>query len=239
MIDPATAGALDRINARNEDVRNAYRPGFIPQSDDVARPPRIVPAADPLSVALPEGAYLVTPDAAGELSYSRDGTFTVSGGQLQASDGRPVLGFALGNRKLLVPLRVDPYDAALGRVTNERVESDGTVSYTRRAVDPRTGERRAERVALGRVALARFPAGTQPDRIDALHVRPPHGVAPQLGVPADGAFGALATSARDLGRVDIVTGLEKMKEAYVSFEALRAAHHGRGETEKIALDLVK
>jgi flagellar basal body rod protein FlgG len=239
MIDPATANALDRINARNEDVRSAYRPGFIPESSDVARPPRIVPAADPLSVALPEGAYFVTPDAAGELSYSRDGAFTVAGGELQASDGRPVLGFALGNRKLLVPLRVDPYDAALGRVTGERVEPDGTVSYTRATVDPRTGERRAERVALGRVALARFPAGTEPSRIDALHVRPPRGVAPQLGVPSDGAFGALATNARDLGRVDIVTGLEKMKEAYVSFEALRAAHHGRGETEKIALDLVK
>ncbi len=239
MIDPATANALERIDARNDDVRNAYRPGFVPQSNDVARSARSVPERDPLAVALPEGAFIVTPDASGELSYSRDAAFKMNGGELQASDGRPVLGFSLGNRKLLVPLRVDPYDAALGRVTGERVEADGTASYTRTTIDPRTGERRAERVALGRVALARFPAGTQPERIDGVHVRPPRGVVPQLGVPADGNFGAFVTSARDLGRVDILTGLEKMKEAYAQFEALRAAHHGRGETEKIALDLVK
>ena len=239
MIDPATASALDRIGARDEDVRNAFRPGYIPLSNDLARAPRNLPDRDPLSVALPEGAFVVTPGPSGELSYSRDGAFRIEGGELRASDGRPVLGFALGNRKLLVPLRVDPYDAALGRVTGERVGPDGTASYLRTTIDPRTGERRAERVALGRVALARFPAGTQPERIDAVHVRPPRGVAPQLGVPADGTFGALATNARDVGRADILTGLEKMKEAYVNFEALRAAHHGRGELEKIALDLVK
>ena len=239
MIDPATANALERIDARSSDVRNAYRSGFGPVANDVVRAPQVVASSDPLSVALPEGAFIVTPDAAGALGYSRDGALHVAGGVLQGSDGRPVLGFTNGNRKLLVPLRVDPYDAALGGVTDERVASDGTVSYLRTSVDPRTGQRRAERVALGRLALARFPAGTQPDRVDAVHVRPPPGVAAQLGVPADGSFGPLATYARDLGRVDIVTGLEKMKEAYENFEALRAAHHGRGETEKIAMDLVK
>jgi flagellar basal body rod protein FlgG len=239
MIDPATANALERIDARNEDVRNAYRADFVPTSSDVARKPSVVRDANPLSVALPEGAFVLTPDASGQLGFSRDGAFNVTGGELRAADGRPVLGFALGDRKTLVALRVDPYDAALGRITDERVESDGSFCYTRSSIDPRTGERRAERVSLGRLALARFPAGTQPERVDAVHVRPPPGVAPQLGVPADGNFTALATHARDLGRVDIIAGLEKMKEAYDNFEALRAAHHGRGETEKIALDLVK
>lgn len=239
MIDTATAAALERIDARSNDVRNAYRSGFIPAASDVARTPQVVSSEDPLSVVLPEGAFIVTPDTAGELGYSRDGTLHVMGGELQASDGRPVLGFTLGNRKMLVPLRVDPYDAALGRVSGERVASDGTVSYTRASIDPRTGDRRTERVALGRLALARFPAGTQPERIDAVHVRPPSGVAAQLGVPADGSFAPLATRARDLGRVDIIAGLEKMKEAYDNFEALRAAHHVRGQTEKVAMDLVK
>jgi len=239
VIDPATATALERIDARNTDVRNAYAPGFVPALGDVERSPRSVPSANPLGVALPEGAFVLTPDAAGAIGYSRDGAFRFAQGELQAGDGRPVLGFTLGNRAVLVPLRVDPYDAALGRVTHERVEADGTVSYLRASIDPRTGERRSERIALGRIALARFPAGTQPERIDAVHVRPPPGVAPQVGVPADGNFSTLATYSRDLGRVDIIAGLEKMKAAYVNFEALQAAHHGRGQIEKIALDLVK
>jgi hypothetical protein len=33
--------------------------------------------------------------------------------------------------------------------------------------------------------------------------------------------------------------LQKVKEAYESFDALRAAHHARGTVEKAALDLVK
>jgi flagellar basal body rod protein FlgG len=239
VIDPATANALDRLDARNSDVRNAYVAGFIPLANDTTRAPRVVPSADPLGVALPDGTFVLTPDPGGQIDYSRDGAFHVTDGELRASDGRPVLGFAAGDRKRLVPLRVDPYDAALGRVSEGRVEADGSVCYTRASIDPRSGERRVERVTLGRIALARFPAGTQPERVDAEHVRPPAGVAPQLGVPADGTFPALATKARDLGRVDILAGLEKMKEAYDNYEALRAAHHGRGETEKIAMDLVK
>jgi len=239
VIDPAIATAFDRIATRDADVRGAYRSGFTPAASDVARPSSPLPSRDPLSVALPDGAYVLTPDANNRLTFTRDGSFQLRDGELRAADGRPVLGFALGNRKSLVAMRVDPYDAALGRVASARVEADGTVSYTRTTVEPRSGERRTERVAIGRLALARFPAGTQPERIDAAHVVPPHGVAPHVGVPADGNFASLATQTRDTGRVDLIAGLEKMKEAYVNFEALRAAHHGRGETEKITMDLVK
>ena len=239
MIDPALSNALDRIAMREADVRGSYRPGFSPAANDVARPSSARPNRDPLSVALPEGSYVVTPDTQGRLTYSRDGSFELHDGELRGPSGRPVLGFALGNRSSLVALRVDPYDTALGRVANPRVEADGTVSYERSAVDPRSGERRSERVAIGRLALARFPAGTQTERVDASHVVPPQGVGPQLGVPADESFGSLATGSRDTGRVDIIAALEKMKEAYVNFEALRAAHHGRGETEKTIMDLVK
>ena len=239
MIDPALASAFDRIAARDADVRGAYQAGFTPASNDVARPSRALPDRDPLSVALPEGTYVMTPDANNRVTYSRDGAFALRDGELRAPDGRPALGFALGGRTSLVALRVDPYDAALGRVANPRVEGDGTVTYMRTTVDPRSGERRSERVAIGRLALARFPAGTQPERVDPSHVVPPHGVGPQVGVPADGSFGPLTTQARDTGRVDIIAGLEKMKDAYVTFEALRAAHHGRGEAEKTVMDLVK
>jgi hypothetical protein len=92
---------------------------------------------------------------------------------------------------------------------------------------------------VGRVALARFPAGTQPVRVDAVHVAAPAGVRAQVGVPGDGYFAPLVPHARDLGGVDIVAGLEKMREAYEAFDALRAAHQARGTLEKSALDLVK
>jgi len=239
VIDSALAAGLERIAARERDVLHAFEPGFTPEASDAARTPAIVPAHDPLSVAAPEGGYFVTPDGAGRLAFTRDGVFHVADGELCDTAGRPVLGFTLEDRTSLAPLRVDPYDAALGRASGTRVDADGTFAYTRTVVDPRSGERRSERVVIGRLALARFPAGTQPQRIDAAHVGAPPGVTPQIGVPADGRFAKLATYARDLGRVDLVAGLEKMREAYVTFEALRGANHVRGALEKTAMDLVK
>ncbi len=239
MIDPAISAGLGRIAERERDVLHAFDPGFVPERDDVARTPQVVPNADPLGVVVPQGAYVVTPDAAGRLTYSRDGAFTFDGGELRARDGRPVLGFAVGNRTKLVPLRADPYDVALGRVAHARVEADGTFGYERTSVDPRTGDRRAERVAVGRVALGRFPAGSQPERLDGSHVAPPPGARPQIGVPGDGGFAPFATFARDLGRVNAIAGLDKLREAYVAFEALRAANHTRGAVEKTTMDLVK
>ena len=239
MIDPAISNALDRIAARDADARGAYVPGFSPAASDVASRAQIVRDDDPLSVALPEGAFALTSGPGGEIRYGRAGAFAFSDGRLVAGDGSPALGFPLGSRTSLVPLRIDPYDAATGGVARPRIEADGTIVYDRTAIDPRTGARRSERVAVGRLALARFPAGTQPERIDAMHVRPPAGVAAQLGVPGEGGFGALATRARDLGRVDVVVALDKMKEAYVAFEALRAAKHGRDGTVRTAMDLVK
>lgn len=239
MIDPAVSAGLGRIAERERDVLHAYDPGFVPERADVARPPQIVPNADPLGVVLPQGAYAISPDPNGRLTYSRDGAFTLRDGELRASDGRPVLGFAVGDRTKLVPLRADPYDAALGRSSNARVEADGTFAYDRTTIDPRTGDRRHERVAVGRIALGRFPAGTSPERLDGGHVAPPAGVRAHIGTPGDGSFAALATFSRDLGRVNIVAGLEKLREAYVAFEALRAANHTRGNVEKTTMDLVK
>ncbi|MDQ2858186.1 MAG: hypothetical protein M3R53_05995 [Candidatus Eremiobacteraeota bacterium] len=239
MIEPAIALDLGRIAASERDVRGAFQPGFLPESNVVARPSKVARSDDPLSVAAPEGAYFLSADVSGKITFSRDGAFSVRDGELRAPDGSPVLGFAIGEHRKVAALRVDRYDAALGHFANARIERDGTFAYTRISVDPRSGERRAERVTVGRLALGRFPAGTQPDRIGSAHVRPPEGVTPEVGVPDEGRFKALATYSRDLGRVDIVAGLEKMKEAYVAYEALRSAHHVHGSLEKTAMDLVK
>jgi hypothetical protein len=238
VIDLNSEAGLARIDSRRRDVDHANVAGFVPESSDVAGPTRVVARRDPLAVVAPEGTYFVTAGAAGTVAYGRDGEFALDAGRLCSHNGAPVLGYGAGSRAL-APLRVDPHDGALGGVTRARIEPDGTFAYDRVAIDPRGGERRSERVVAGRVALARFPAGTQPVRIDATHVRPPAGVAPRLGCPGDSGFPVLLTQARDLGRVDLLAGLERLDDAYIAYGALRAAFHGRAGLEKAALELVK
>ena len=241
MLGQATLDALDRIASRANDLSGAYRAGAIPQHGDVRGPDLVAPSNDPMSVAAPPNAWFVVRDAAGQRAYSRDGRLQLADGVLRTADGAEVLGYPGGDARgaVPVPLRVPPADLALGRAAGAQVEADGTIAYTRIAIDPRSGARSVERVTLGTVALARFPAGSAPRRIDATHVGAPAGVLPHLGTPADGTFPALATSSRDAGALDLDTGLERLAEAYRAFEALTAAHHARGETERTVLDLVK
>jgi len=240
MLNAATAAALDRIARRANDVLHAYEPGFAP-ADGAAASTRVraLPQNDPLAVVAPEGAYFLTPAADGAARYSRDGGFRVVGGALVSRDGSPVFGYAAGAGGRLAPLRIDSVDRAVGGVGNPRVERDGTFCYTRTSLDPRSGAKREERVDVGRVALARFPAGTLPVRLDGTHVGAPSGVSPHVGRPADGNFAALAVGARDLGGVDILAGLRRLQEAYMNFEALDAARQAGLGVEKTSLDLVK
>jgi hypothetical protein len=198
-------------------------------------------ASDPLSVVAPANAYFVTQGAHGVRTFTRDGGFALVDGVLRGTDGGAVLGYRAGatHGALPEPLALPATDVALGRCSNARVESDGAVSYTRTTIDPRTGERGVERLTVGTLALARFPAGTQPLRVDDRHVAAPAGIPPLLGTPADGTFGGLATYARDTGLVDVDTSLEKLADAYRSFAALAAANKARGTTEQTAMDLLK
>jgi hypothetical protein len=239
MIPQATADALARIASLAQDVRHSFEPGFEPQDSAVARRGlATTPSLDPLSVVAPEASYFLTGAPESGVRFSRDGGFTFEDGTLRARDGEAVYGFAAEGSEA-TPLRADPIDVALGRVSGARIERDGLLIYERNSVDPRGGERRVERVAVGRIALARFPAGTQPVRFDEAHVGAPAGVAPTLGRAGEGGFGALQTFARDLGRVDPLAGLERLREAYVSFEAIRAAGSARGGLEQTAMDLLK
>ncbi len=239
MIDATTADALSRVASRARDLLQAYRGGFEPAAGDATiRGTASAPALDPLSVVAPEGTFFVSRATSGAPLLSRDGTFGFVDGELRSSDG----GVALGTTdatKTLRPLRIDPVDVALGRVTAPRIEADGSVCYTRSSFDPRNGERRSERVSIGRLTLTRLPAGTLPERIDATHVRAPRGVLPLVGHPSDGTFAPLTLHARDLGRLNVVAGLQRLAEAYLSLEALLSAHHARGGTDKAAMDLVK
>ncbi|MFN2460700.1 MAG: hypothetical protein ABR591_08445 [Candidatus Velthaea sp.] len=242
MIGSATMDALARIQSRAEDALQAYRAGGAARSDDAnlaSRPPEY--ASDPLSVAAPANAYFATADAAGRTAYTRDGGFRLADGALVTKDGRAVLGFPAGDARGAVPLplRLPAADVALGRCGDARIESDGTLAFTRTSVDPRTAELTVERVVAGKIGLARFPAGTLPVRIDGAHVGAPRGVPPHLGTPADGVFAGLATYARDTGAIDVETSIAKLAEAYLAFSALHAAQKARGAADKTSMDLVK
>lgn len=241
MHDVSPVDAYERVAARAQDLRDAFRPGAVPLHGDVRTEPRVVPATDPLSIVPPPGAWLVTRGADGVRAFERDGALSLRDGVLRTPGGAEVLGYPGGDARgaVPVPLRVPEVDAALGRAGDAQVERDGTVAYSRAAIDPRTGARGVERVTLGRIALARFPAGSLPQRLDEVRVSAPAGVAPHLGTPADGAFASLATFSRDAGSIDVTAGVAKLDEAYRAFEAIGAAVRSQSNVVKTTVELVK
>ncbi len=239
FLNPAMSAALDRIAERADDVRRAFTPGAIPHHDDVATPgPASDFTLDPLAASAPSDAYFVTIDERGRVAYTRDGSFAVRGGTLCAGDRRAVAGVRLPGQTPAA-LRVDPVDESLSRIVNARVEADGTFLYFRPAVDPRTGTRESQRVVVGRVTLARFPAGTKLSAGDDGALHPLSAAVPTVGVPGDGTFAQLAPMQRDRSRIDVDRSLIRLKEAYLAFEALQGAEAAQRHLGKAAMDLVK
>lgn len=238
LISNATTRALDDIAVRERDVLQAYTPGAAPIRGDVAKPVTPQAALDPLSVAPPVDSYFVTSDDRGRMLFTQDGSFKLDDGALVDAQGRPMLGYARDGAPL-APLRADPVDAALGYAKTARVEPDGTVTYERSTIDPRTGLRDAQRAVIGRLALARFAPGTKFQAVDPHHVAAPLGVAPHIGHAGDGNFGAVTPFAREGSGVDIDLGLQRLQEAYLALDAIRAAGTAQGSVEKTTMDLLK
>ncbi|MBV8117014.1 MAG: hypothetical protein JOZ01_03510 [Candidatus Eremiobacteraeota bacterium] len=238
MIAGNVARALDDIAASERDLRNAYAPGAIPEHGDVARASHSTYTVDPLSVAAPESAYFALRDRSGHMLFTRDGSFQVRDGRLMDAHGDDVLGYA-GDGAALAPIRIDPIDAAFGAAGDARIETDGSLSGVRWTVDPRTGQRRSQLLQFGRIALARFPAGTRLQPAGAQHLSAPAGIPPHFGKPGDGNFGALKTHARETSGVDIDASIERLQEAYVALDAIRAAAKSHGTLQKVAMDLLK
>lgn len=241
MLGASPVDGYERVLSRAQDLRDAFRAGSMPLHGDVRTVPQLTPSSDPLSVVPPPGAWFVTRGADGARAYERDGALTLDGGVLRTRSGAEVLGYPGGDARAAVPvpLRIADGERALRRGGDARIEADGSVAYTRAAIDPRTGARTAERVVLGRIALARFPAGTQPARLDGARVAAPAGVVPHLGTPADGSFAALATFSRDAGTIDVAAGVARLDEAYRAFEAMGAVMKARASVQKTTVDLVK
>jgi flagellar basal body rod protein FlgG len=239
MVNAATQDALDRIAQRAADVQRTFTPGAIPQFGDVAtEAASSQPLLDPLSVAPPPDAYFLTTDERGRTVYSRDGGFALDGGKLVGANGRAILGFT-SPTGVTSELHVDAVDEALGRVQNLRVETDGTLAYDRTVIDPRSGARERERVSVGQLALARFPAATKLSVADANHYLAPAGTLPHVGRAGDGNFSTVTPMRREESRIDFDRSLDRLEEAYVAFDALQAAHKAQGDGNKTVMDLLK
>lgn len=238
MISDAASRALDVIAARERDVMQAYAPGAFPERGDVVKPAQANFNLDPLSVSAPPDAYFVARGESGATLFTRDGGFSISNGVLVDDSGRPVLGYIDENTPL-EPLLVDAVDAALGYAGGAQIEPDGTLSYERTVVDPRTGARDAERVAIGRLALARFAAGTKLQQVDPQHAAAPPGILPHMGRAGEQGFANVTPFSRESSRVDLDLGLQRLQEAYSALDAIRAANVAHGSVEKTTMDLLK
>ena len=151
-----------------------------------------------------------------------------------------MLGFPAAARHITQPLHVDPVDAALGRASEAHVEADGAPSSTRApSIKSKTNKPSKERVAVGPVALARFPAGTELQRVGATQAVPAPGIVATVGRATEGSFGALATQSRDLGSVDFEAGLVQLREAFLALDAMSAGTQADARAAKIAVDLIK
>jgi len=237
MVSSATMHRLDDIAQREAELESAFTPGALPSHAETAVSPAIEPDLSPLSVAIDGNAYFVMEDDRGSRQFSKDGIFHVERGMLVDRHGMAVLGYHGGDT--LLPIRLDPVDAALGRTANLRIQSDGRVYYERRTIDPVTRTIQPMQVVVGRVALARFSAATRLHEVDSTRWTAPSGVPPHLGQPSDGNFLPLVTHAHQKSAIDPLAAIDRLQESYMALDALRAVHGAQGRTEKIAMDLLK
>lgn len=236
-VDAAVTAAYQRLASRQADAVRAFVPGAAPLAGGDARDETTTFALDPLSVALPDRSYAIVRANDGRAAYTRDGSFRLENGVLCDALGNRVQG--LRSDGTLGEIRLDTIDAAAGQTHDLRLDGDGTLSYERTTLDPRSGERSRRRVAAGRVALARFPAGSAVQSLDAIHVRTSTGIEPHVGAPADGTFGELAIHRRATSNIDIDAALVALKQAYLSLDALESARMAADGTVKGAMDLIK
>lgn len=199
LISDGMARAISNVAAREEQVRNA----FAPRPDDS-------PAG-----AAPD-TYFVVKDANGALAYTRDGTFKWKEGTVTDAAGHAVLGRRSAEGPL-EPIGIDPIDAALNIAVSPEIRPDGSVTYERSTLDPRTSQPTLERVLAGRIALARFPSGTQLQWRDHDRAVAPDGTTPHFSDAS----------------------LDQLQHAYLSLDALRAAEVAQTRTQKSVMDLLK
>jgi hypothetical protein len=227
LIADSTARALENVAARERDLLRALPADA---QFDATRGAQ-------LPCEAPQDAYFITRDENGRRLFLRGNLF-MNGGSITDGNGRPVLGYKAADGALQ-PLRADSVDVSFGFAQDAAIGSDGTVKYGRSTIDPVTGDRRLQYISIGRLALARFPAGTRLADSDSPYAAAPAGIVPHVGVPGDGSFPPLQSSSQMSRDGELDSGLQRLQEAYLALDALRAAGTAQGSVQKTAMDLLK
>lgn len=255
MIDGITVHFLDNFGIAADDIHNSFTPGFTPVRTELRGTSRSAPSLNPLSSVAPENTYFVGTDVHGRRFYSRNGDFHLVNGMLRTPNGSSVMGYASGSSKLS-PLKVNPTDLALGRVTNAQVGADGSLTYERSLRDARSGVKMTDKVVVGYLAIARFPAGTELEhfnetdvngiganrdttKYDGVHLSPPTGAEPTIGKPNSIGFGPLKTHSVDRGSLDQLAAMRRLSDVYLAYNTLKAIGGAKGKNEDKVIALLK
>lgn len=225
MTEIAVERVQQRVESLRSDALHAYDPAYQPRDGRAAAAPgEPAPQANlqaPLSCEAPAGAFLVFDAPDGRRSYVRAAALTVRDGRLVDGDGLPLLGYPQGAAPGVVgELRIEGRDGLLSRAVALRIERDGSIRYARHTLDGQ-GRTATQWLSLGRIALATFESGVA--RIAA----PGEQTTPMLELRAQG------------GRVDLPRALERLQEAYLQLDALRAARVAQDAGDRTALGIVK
>lgn len=226
LISEATMRAMGDVAAREREVLRVFTPA----------PP--APENANLSASAPPDAYFVVAGERGRLLFTHDGAFELRNGLLSDAAGRSILGYRSEGTPL-EPLRIDPLDAHLGAASGVHLDSDGSLRYERVTIDPRTGRKQTQTVTIGRIALARFPSSAKLQPVDGDRVAAPPGVTPHIGVAGDGNFAPLERFQGARGSDELDRRLQRMQDAYLALDAVRAAVKAQDGIEKTAMDLLK
>ncbi|HEX5274445.1 MAG TPA: hypothetical protein VFW34_04150 [Candidatus Rubrimentiphilum sp.] len=228
LISDSTARALENVAARERELLRSLPAENATLGD---------PYAAQIPCETPQGTYFITRDETGGRLFTRSSGLYLNAGNITDANGRGILGYT-NPESALQPLHVDPIDASLGLAQNARVGSDGAVTYDRTVIEPATGGRTFQQLTIGRVAVARFPAGTRLNGDDSYQTPPP-GVAPHIGVPGAGGFPPLQQLSQMDKNGGLDSGLVRLQEAYLALDALRAAGVAQGSVQKTVMDLLK
>lgn len=225
MTEIAVERVQQRVEALRDDALHAYDPAYQPRDARVAmplgEPSTQANLQAPLTCEAPPGAFLVFDARDGGRSYVRAAALTVREGCLVDGDGLPLLGYPQGAAEGVVgELRITGRDGLLSRAVALRIERDGSIRYARRTLDAQ-GSAATQWIALGRLALATFEDGVA-----------------RIGAPGERAIPLLEPRVQG-GRVDLPRALERLQEAYLQLDALRAARTAQDAGDRTALGIVK